>query len=364
MPIRTADTGKKEWNEVDKMCTCMTYENGDFYFGRNMDLDESFREKVVITPGNYQFTFQKMPDMKRHYSMIGMAAVHAGYPLYAEAVNEAGLAVAGLRFPGNAVYKKECPGRHNVAPYELIPWLLGQCASVREVRELLKDVNILKIQFHRQLPLVPLHWMAADRESCIVLEPLEEGLRVYENPYGILTNSPPFWYYRMHMGNYRNLTAGVPGNQFARKLDLPVCGQGVGGFGLPGDYSPVSRFVKAVFLRWNARAEKEELSSVGQFFHMLDAVAMVRGAVLTEEGRADITTYSCCVNVKTGVYYYKTYENSQIQAVSLRGEDSLGKELRIFELESQPSVVYHNRKKRKIMETEIMKIASTHSKRK
>ena len=78
------------------MCTCITYENGDFYFGRNLDLEYTFGEKVVVTPRNYPFSFQCLPAMNHHYAMIGMATVMEDFPLYAEAVNEKGLGIAGL----------------------------------------------------------------------------------------------------------------------------------------------------------------------------------------------------------------------------------------------------------------------------
>lgn len=320
------------------MCTCITYQNGDFYFGRNLDLQSTFGEKVVITPRNYHFSFKELPDLSRHYAMIGMAAVHEGYPLYAEAVNEKGLGMAGLNFPGSAVYRKKIEGKKNIAPYELFPWILGQCSSVSEARELLKDINLLNVPFSESLPLAPLHWMIADKTSCIVLEAVKDGVSVYENQYGVLTNNPPFPYYQIHLSHYRNLTAKIPENQFAKELELPVYGQGLGGIGLPGDFSPVSRFVRATFLKWNSFSDCDELSNISQFFHILDSVAMVKGAVLTEEEKYDVTIYSCCVNTEKGIYYYKTYENNQIQEIDLHNENLESKELKAFVLSQEQQI--------------------------
>ena len=114
------------------MCTCITWENGAFYFGRNLDLEYSFGEQVALTPRNYPFQLRCLGEMNSHYAMIGMATVMMDYPLYAEAVNEKGLAMAGLNFPGSAVYQEPKEGARNVTPFELIPWLLGTCATVRE----------------------------------------------------------------------------------------------------------------------------------------------------------------------------------------------------------------------------------------
>ena len=314
------------------MCTCITYQNGDFYFGRNLDLEYTFGEKVVITPRNYCFSFHDLPDMPQHYAIIGMATTYQDYPLYAEAVNEKGLGIAGLNFPGNAMYHDRQEGKKNVAPYELFPWILGQCSTASQARQLLADVNLLNIPIADSLPLAPLHWMISDKKESIVLEATKDGVHLYQNPYGVLTNNPPFPYYQAHLSNYRNLSSQVPENQFAKDLPLPVYGQGLGSIGLPGDYSPVSRFVKAAFLKWNSQSPQEEAANVTQFFHILDAVAMVRGSVITGEGACDITTYSCCINAEKGIYYYKTYENNQIQSIQMHHEDLESKDLKIFPL--------------------------------
>lgn len=324
------------------MCTCITYENGDFYFGRNLDLEYTFGEKVVVTPRNYPFSFQCLPAMDHHYAMIGMATVMEGFPLYAEAVNEKGVGIAGLNFPGNACYKEKQEGKKNVAPFELIPWILGQCESAEQAEKLLENSNLLNHPFRKELPLSPLHWMVADRNKCIVIEAVEEGVRIYDNPYGVLTNNPPFPFYRMYMQHYRSLSAKTPECLFADQLSFKTYGQGMGAMGLPGDYSPASRFVKAAFLKWNSRSFREEEANVSQFFHILDGVSMVRGAVITPEGREDITTYSCCINGDRGIYYYKTYDNSQIHAVSLQREHLEGEKLKEYPLCTTPSFQWQN----------------------
>ena len=314
------------------MCTCITYNNGDFYFGRNLDLDCSFGEKVAVTPRNFPLVFRRAGKMERHYAMIGMASANDSFPLYAEAVNEKGLCMAGLNFPGNAFYEKPDGQGLELASFELIAWILGRCASTAEAEEYLGELSVVDLAFSGQMPPAPLHWMLADREKCLVLASVQDGLKIYENPFGVLTNNPPFEYHRMNMNNYMHLSPEAPGNHFADKLELKPYGQGMGAFGLPGDSSPASRFVRAAFLKCNSVAPKEEGASIAQFFHVLDAVAMVRGAVVTEQGTYDITTYSCCVNTRTGVYYYKTYDDVQVRAVDMNGEDLEGDEMQIYEL--------------------------------
>ena len=303
------------------MCTCITYTNNDFYFGRNLDLDCSFGETVTITPRSFPFIFRKAERQDHHYAMIGMASANDSFPLYAEAVNEKGLAMAGLNFPGNAFYQQPDGKGLEIASFEVIAWLLGKCASVTEAEEYLNEMKIVDLAFSDQMPPAPLHWMLADWERCLVLEAVRDGLKIYENPFGVLTNNPPFEYHRMNMNNYMNLTAESPQNRFADRLNLKPYAQGMGALGLPGDASSVSRFVRAVFLKWNSVAPEEEKANVSQFFHILDSVAMVRGSVVTEQGTYDITTYSCCANTRTGVYYYKTYDDSRVRAVDMHETD-------------------------------------------
>lgn len=318
--------------EGHNMCTCLTLTNNKFYFGRNLDLEYNFGQKVVITPRNYAISFKEKPVMNNHHAMIGMASVVANYPLYAEAVNEKGLGMAGLNFPGNAEYFPSMENKDNITPYEFIPWILGQCSNVAQARELLSNINLLNIPFMENLPLAPLHWMIADKNEAIVVESMKDGIHIYDNPFNVLTNNPPFNYYLMHLNNYLSLNPSNPANTFSKELPLATYGQGFGGIGLPGDFSPASRFVKTAFLRANSWSENDDDAQIAQFFHILDSVAMVKGAVITPEGKPDITIYSCCANVNDGIYYYKTYENNQIQAIDMHKVDLDGKMLSIYEL--------------------------------
>ena len=152
------------------MCTAVAYKTKDHYFGRNLDYEFSYNETVTVTPRNYPLRFRRMGDMPNHYAMIGMAFVQEDYPLYYDATNEKGLSMAGLNFPGNAYYKPEDPDKDNITPFEFIPWILGQCATVPEVREKLSGLSLFKEDFNPKLPLSPLHWMISDKDESIVVE--------------------------------------------------------------------------------------------------------------------------------------------------------------------------------------------------
>lgn len=302
------------------MCTAISYKNKDAYFGRNLDLERGYGECVVITPRKFVIQMRHAETMKSHYAMIGMATVVNDFPLYYEATNEKGLSMAGLNFPENAVYYDYDREKVNVAPFELIPWILGQCASVEEAKKLLENLNLVNINFSEQLPLSPLHWMVSDGKQSIVIESLESGLWVYENPFEILTNNPGFDYHRINICNYMGLGTGPASTQFQPELPLYNYSLGMGALGLPGDFSSASRFVKAFFVKENAVSNADEKSSVNQFFHMLNAVAMPKGCVWTERG-FEYTRYSSCCNVNQGIYYYTTYNNLEITSISMHAVD-------------------------------------------
>ena len=303
------------------MCTAATYKSKDFYFGRTLDYDFSYGEEITITPRNYVFSFKHMEKLKQHYAMIGMAHVEDNYPLYYEAVNEKGLGMAGLNFVGNAVYGKEIKGKENVATYELIPWILGKCATVREARALLENINLTDTPFNENLPVAQLHWILADREEIITLESVKEGLRIYDNPVGVLANNPPFEEQMFQLNNYMHLTPKSPENSFSRELPLHIYSRGMGALGLPGDLSSQSRFVRAAFVKMNSVSGDSEVESVAQFFHILGSVDQQRGCCELEDGKYEITIYTSCCNTDKGIYYYNTYENHQITAVHLDREN-------------------------------------------
>lgn len=272
-----------------------------------------------------------------------MASVAENYPLYAEAANEKGLCMAALNFPDNAYYpQEEEPRKTNISPFELILWILGQCDTVEEVRRLMDTTSLVSIPFSPDLPLTPLHWHIADRECSVVLESTVDGLKLFDNPVGVLTNNPTFHFQLTNLCQYMNLVSGYPQNCFSGLSGISPFGQGLGSFGLPGDYSPSSRFVKAAYLSLNSVCEKDDSSSIAQFFHLLDSVSVIRGSVLSQQDSCDMTTYACCINAARGVYYYKTYGNNQLTAVNMKREDLDSQSLRIFPLIVSQQIAWAN----------------------
>ncbi len=325
------------------MCTSIAWKNGNFYFGRNLDLEVNFGQRVVIMPRRHRLVFQREKAMEQHYAMMGMATVMDGGALYAEAMNEKGLCMAGLNFPGNACYDDaEIPGRAHVASYELIWWVLGQCATAAEARALLQKTQVMSWPFAGDVPASPLHWHVADARESLAVEYMADGMHVHENPAGVLTNNPPFDFHMHNLCQYMNLTALQPENRFSGAMELRPFGRGMGAIGLPGDASPASRFVRAAFVLHNSVCEESEDAGVAHFFHLLDSVAMTRGSVMAPNGEWEHTLYSCCMNAGEGVYYYKTYGNSRLTAVHMHNANLDGEMLTEFSLEEKQSIKHVN----------------------
>lgn len=324
------------------MCTCINFKTKDNYFGRTLDLEYRFNEKVIITPRSYEFRLKNGNTINIKYSIIGMATVINNYPLYAEATNEKGLSIAGLYFPQNAYFFDEENSKLNLAPYELIPYFLGMYSTVEEISKVISNLNITNMPFEENMPIADLHWMISDGNKCIVVEQKKDGIKIYDNPVGVLTNNPSFDYHLMNINNYSNLTPYYEESKFSNEINLQQYSQAMGAMGLPGDNSSTSRFIRAAFNKLNSRCKDDEESSVTQFFHILDSVTMVQGTTITKENKSDITTYACCINTTKGIYYYKTYTNSQITAIKMTEKEKNKKELSIYNLIEKQQINYDN----------------------
>ena len=324
------------------MCTATTYKTNDFYFGRTLDYESSYGEEIVIMPRNFRLDFLSESICEKHYAVIGTAHIAGGYPLFYDAVNEKGLCIAGLNFVGNAHYFKNKNGKSNIAQYEFIPWILGKCASTDEAKELISNINITDTPFSEHMPVGQLHWIIADKNSAITVESVSDGIKVYDNPLGVLTNNPPFDEQMFRLNDYMHLSSRQPKNTFSDKLELKAYSRGMGAIGLPGDLSSQSRFVRVAFVKANSVSGKGETESVSQFFHILGSVDQPRGCCEVADGKYEITIYTSCCNADKGIYYYTTYDNHRISAVDMRKENLDGNELISYPMITEEKITYQN----------------------
>lgn len=325
------------------MCTAVVYRNGKTYCGRNLDNSCSYGEEIVVMPRNFPLRFRHSDEMKHHHAIVGTASVMKGVPLYYDAMNEEGVWAAGLNFVGNAIYSKASGASGEVAHFEFIPWILSQCSDIEQVRGLLKKLTIVDTPFDTDVPPAQLHWIVADRSGAsITVESVADGLRVYDNPAGVLTNNPPFPMQLSGLGRYMALSSKEPENLMAPRIPLSSSSYGTGAIGLPGDLSSESRFVRAVFVKENSAVTDPEEESIGQFFHILDSVAFPQGCCDLGNGLYEKTIYSSCCSLENGIYYYTTYENRQITAVDMSREDMENTQLARFAMERKQRIFFRN----------------------
>lgn len=316
------------------MCTAIYL---DGYVGRNLDIERSYGEALIITPKMYTLPFRKIDNTKEHFAFIGIGTVSRGYPLYYDAANEHGLYMAGLNYVGNAKYHAPKEGFINIAPYELIPYILARSKSVEDARRELERINLVDIPFSRELPTAELHFIVADRECALTVEPDDGGLSIYENKVGVLSNNPPFPYQLHNLNNYATLTNEPIINRFPDVVDFREYSRGMGALGLPGDLSSESRFVRAAFHKLHHLSSGD----VTDIFHLLSTVAMPHGSLKLGDSY-EITAYSSAVNLASLTYYYQTYGSTSLCSASLFSENLSSPSLVSYSLVTAKDVLSHN----------------------
>lgn len=320
------------------MCTAVSFASQNanrrfFYFARTLDNDRSYGEETVTVPRNFPLALRYRKNLDTHAAFIGTAMVIDGVPLFYDAASEHGLAIAALNFPKNAYYApyEAHMEDHALCVFEVIPYLLAACETVADVRVALADLHIVDTPFSKELPNTPLHFLIADRTETLVLEPTKNGLSLYSDPLGVLTNNPPFPMQMTAMQKYRNLCADVPPSFLDGLLPSPD-GFGFGAVGLPGDFSSPSRFARAAFVRHHMlsylsmHAEKD--SCAREVFHLLHTVSVPRGVCMREDGAYQHTVYTAVMDALHGIYYKTTYESGVIQETDLWSADLEGRELK------------------------------------
>ncbi len=316
------------------MCTAISIKG---LAGRNLDVTKSYNEEIIITPREYTLSYRKANNENHHFSFIGMGTVERGYPLYFDAANEKGLYMAGLNYVGNAHYFTSKEGYINLAPYELIPYILGKCQSISDAKRELRNINLVDVAFNRDMPNAELHWFISDGSSSLIIEPDEQGLNIYDNPVGVLTNNPSFPFQLFNLNNYIGLSASNPTFSFSKEISLNAYSEGMGGIGLPGDLSSASRFVRAVFHRLSSVSE----NTPSTLFHLLSTVEMPHGSVIANR-EYERTEFTSVVNLNTMTYYYRSYDGIGSGAVRLFSENIDANSLITYPVLKNIEAIYQN----------------------
>lgn len=315
------------------MCTSFTYQQkeGKNALARTMDFTFVLKPQAILMPRRYSWVSQI--DGSSHtgtYAFIGLGE-RREQCLFADGVNEAGLSCATLYFPGFARYEKTSKkGCTNLAPHELVLWMLSNFGSVAELCEALRHLCIVDAPNTLLNRVLPLHWIVTDKTGdCIVIEPLKEGLSVQKNSVGVMTNSPDFSW---HMTNIRNYIGLSYRQQKTRELGgstFAPFGNGSGSVGLPGDHTPPSRFIRALFGKEAMLKESTEAAALTEIFHLLSSVIVPKGSVRTEDA-PDYTQYASAMFCSSSTYYFNTYNNMQLTKIDLFSENLDAEEPKVW----------------------------------
>lgn len=325
------------------MCTSILYSPKDHYFGRNLDYEIAYGQKVVITPRNYEFKFTDLPEEKSHYAMIGVAAVAENTPLYCDAINEKGLGAAGLSFAGPGRYFPETKGKKNIASFEFISYLLATYETVDEVKKGLENANISDVSFSKNMPAAELHWIVGDKTGkTIVIESDEKGLHIYDNPVNAMTNAPLFPEHLINLANYAAVTPGEPDNNFLPGVDINLYSRSLGTHHLPGGMDSESRFVKVCFALHHAPKGKDEVENVTNFFHILHSVEQAKNLDEVAPNSFEYTMYTSCMNLEKGILYFTSYDDNRISAVDMNKENLDSSDLYVYDLFKKQDIVFDN----------------------
>ena len=331
------------------MCTAIFDNKHGSFFGRTLDLECSYGEKIMRVERGESLHFIHEGVRTCKHAIIGMAYAPSSvasrqllpgekpmgeerrrgrakscgenfdYPLFYDAVNDKGLSAAALNFPLYASYRDKENKKLNLASFEVILYILSQCDSVIEAKDILKNAIITKDDFSPMLKSTPLHWMIADRAKCIVAESVSDGLKIYDNPFGVMTNSPPFPYHTARLCELSYLSPEPQKNRILPDLDLTPYSRGLGSFGLPGDYSSSSRFVRALFAKEHTLMPpfedtvNQKAQAKRRIFDILGTVSLPYGIARTEKGEPIYTVYTSCIDMEMGEYSYFTFHNRDIK---------------------------------------------------
>lgn len=312
------------------MCTGIRFndDKGNMFFGRNLDWSVGYGQKIVVTPKGYHYKSAFLGELVPKYALIGMGIIQENVPLYFDCGNEAGLAIAGLNFPGYAEYEKDAiEGKTNISAYEFPLWIAMNFSTVDEVEDALKDVAIIAKPINDKYPVSMLHWIIGDKTRSIVVEYTAEGMQIFHNDVDVLTNQPGYAWHKENLRNYMNLTSPQPEKVTWGKAEMTAFGSGSLMRGLPGDYYSPSRFVRVAYLNTHYPAKSTEEENVSRLFHTLTGVAMIDGAAAMSSGDFEKTVYTGGFSAATNTYYWNTYEDPAIQQASLSDFDINASEL-------------------------------------
>ncbi len=310
------------------MCTSMAIvsKNKNVFFGRTMDFSYELNPEVYVSPRDYKWN-TGLGDhvINNKYKFIGIGQ-NIGKITFADGTNELGLAGAVLFFPGYAdynYYENSNEDRTSIASIDIMNFVLGNCSDVKDAIRALNNINIVGVEDSVTNSVAPLHWIFIDKSgNCITVEKTVNGLQIFNNQLKLLSNSPNFDWHMTNLKNYLNISPFQLESVSWGDITITPFGQGAGTFGLPGDYTSPSRFVRTAYLKSFTNVPTSDEEAINTCFNIMKGVTIPKGVVITKRGTDDYTQYTAFMNINSGDYYFNTYSNNQITKVSLNQNDS------------------------------------------
>ena len=294
--------------------------------GRTLEFAQKLNSDAIVIPRNYKYigvTPLKPLGLKwtTRYAVAG--ANFCGEPYVMDGVNEQGLSGGVFYFPGFAGYQPfdKLTANRAMAPWQLLTWILTSFKNVKEVRDALPEIAVCDVIFPQWKATMPLHYIVTDvKGRSIVIEYVAGKLNIHDNPSGVLTNSPNFQWHLTNLNNYIKMSPQGKLERSVNSLKLSPLGQGTGMLGLPGDFTPPSRFIRVFFFAASSLPLKNSEAAVFHLFHILNNFDIPVGSVRSKENKVsafDRTEWTAVCDLKNRYFYYRTETNSRIRVLKL-----------------------------------------------
>ncbi len=330
-------------------CTGITIKpkDGSIIFARTLEFAADLKSNIIVVPRGLAYVGTAPGDKpglrwKTRYGFAGTNAFDLAVTV--DGLSEQGLSVGLFYFPGFPKYQavKAADAGKALAPWELGALLLGTCADVKEAVAAAKSVLVGEAVQTDMGYVPPVHYIVTDASGkSVVLEYIGGELKVHNNPLGVITNSPTFDWHMTNLGNYVTLSSqNIVAIDLAGK-EIKALGQGSGMLGLPGDFTPPSRFVRAVAFSQTALPVETAPAGVLQAFHILNQFDIPHGAARgLEHGKevADYTQWTSTADLTNRRYYFRTYDNSRIRMIDLKAVGLDGQQIKTISMQGDEQI--------------------------
>lgn len=320
------------WQFKAEACTgiSMFAADGAYFQARTIEwAGTNLNSMYVVVPRNFSQTSftpkgQNGMTFKAKYGYVGLAVHEKEF--IAEGLNEAGLSAGLFYFPNYGSYQlyDEKYNSTTIADLQLVSWILSQFATVDEVKSNINNVRVVSLMGGDGSEEA-IHWRIGDNTGKQIVLEIEDGVyHIYDNPIGVLTNAPNFPWHLSNLSNYINLTPiNPPAHEMANFMVKPI-GHGNGFLGMPGDFTPPSRFVRAAFFKATAPMLPTARATMLQCFHILNNFDIPIGMNFPKNEIPDLpsaTQWTSAIDLTNRVIYYKTFDNNNIRMIDLKEID-------------------------------------------